>query len=102
MDKPQIQGRVRRVQASIVRNVTSNWASLGTNILVSFFLTPFIVHSLGNVYYGIWALLSQVSGYLWLLDFGVRESVIKFVAQYHASGQKDDLVATVNGAVYLY
>ena len=83
-----------------LKNVTSNWASLGTGILVSFFLAPFVVHSLGNVYYGIWALISDFTGYLWLLDFGVRESVIKFVAQYHASDRRDELVATVNGALF--
>ena len=94
--------KVDKAHVSILKNVTSNWAALGTGILVSFFLAPFVVHSLGNVYYGIWALLSEFTGYLWLLDFGVRESVIKFVAQYHANDRRDELVETVNGALYLY
>ncbi len=102
MNEAQTQQRAGRLQTSIVKNVTSNWASLGTNILVSFFLAPFVVHSLGNTYYGIWALISEFTGYLWLLDFGVRESVIKFVAQYHASDNRDELVETVNGALCLY
>ncbi len=102
MSELQTQRRGGHVQTSILKNVTSNWASLGTGMLVSFFLAPFVVHSLGNVYYGIWALISEFTGYLWLLDFGVRESVIKFVAQYHATDRRDELVATVNGALYLY
>jgi O-antigen/teichoic acid export membrane protein len=44
----------------------------------------------------------QFTGYLWLADFGVRESVVKYVAQYHASGQKDELLSTVRTAVSLY
>src|SRR5512134_674446 len=92
----------RRLYAEVVKNITSTWASLLANVLVSFFLTPFIVGSLGNVYYGIWALVTQFTGYLWLFDFGVRESVIKYVAQYHASGEREELSSTVQGAVSLY
>lgn len=54
------------------------------------------------MYYGIWALLSQFTGYLWLFDFGVRESVIKYVAEYDATGNRDELKSTVHAAVSLY
>lgn len=70
--------------------------------IVSFLLSPLVVNSLGSVYYGIWALVNQFSGYLWLFDFGVRESVVKYVAQYHASGEPEKLEATVRTAVSVY
>ena len=88
--------------SNILRNVTSNWFGIVINILISFFLAPLTVNSLGNVYYGIWTLLMQFTGYLWLFDFGVRESVVKYVAQYHASDDHEELGATVHTAVSLY
>jgi len=91
-----------RPTSGILRNVTSNWAGLIVGIFLSFVIAPLTVNSLGNVYYGIWTLLMQFTGYLWLFDFGVRESVIKYVAQYHASKQHDELVSTVRTAVSLY
>ena len=88
--------------SSILRNVTSSWASLLVSIVVSFVLAPVTVQSLGNVYYGIWTLLMQFTGYLWLFDFGVRESVVKYVAQYHATDDRESIIVTVNTAVSMY
>ena len=88
--------------ALILRNVTSSWAVLVVNTIISFVLAPIVVSHLGSVYYGIWSLLMQFTGYLWLFDFGVRESVIKYVAEYHASGQYKKLEATVRTAISVY
>ena len=88
--------------ANIFRNVTSNWFGIVVNIALSFFLAPLTVNALGNIYYGIWTLLMQFTGYLWLFDFGVRESVIKYVAQHHAADEHEQLGRTVHTAVSLY
>lgn len=86
----------------VMRNITSSWAALLVNTLISFALAPVVVNTLGSVYYGIWTLLMQFTGYLWLFDFGVRESVIKYVAQYHASGERAKLETTVRTATTVY
>jgi O-antigen/teichoic acid export membrane protein len=88
--------------ALILRNVTSSWAVLLVNTVLSFVLAPIVVTHLGSVYYGVWSLLMQFTGYLWLFDFGVRESVIKYVAQYQASGEQDKLETTVRTAISVY
>jgi O-antigen/teichoic acid export membrane protein len=86
----------------VLRNITSSWAMLAVNTVISFVLSPIVVHALGSVYYGVWSLLMQFTGYLWLFDFGVRESVIKYVAQYDASGEDDKLETTVRTAISVY
>lgn len=91
-----------RATAGILKNVTSNWAALIVNTLLSFFIAPIVVHNLGSVYYGIWSLLMQFTGYLWLFDFGVRESVVKYVAQYHASDDHAELSTTIRTAITVY
>ncbi len=99
---PPAAPQSRSVSSLIVQNVTSTWAALGVNTLVSFFLAPLVVNSLGSVYYGIWALVNQFTGYLYLFDFGVRDSVVKYVAQYHASGERDRLEGMVRTAISFY
>jgi O-antigen/teichoic acid export membrane protein len=86
----------------VLRNVTSSWAVLLVNTIISFVLAPLVVRHLGSVYYGVWSLLMQFTGYLWLFDFGVRESVIKYVAQYRASGEHQKLESTVRTAISVY
>jgi len=88
--------------STVLKNVTSSWAGIVLGVVVSFVLAPVTVQGLGNVYYGIWTLLMQFTGYLWLFDFGVRESVVKYVAQYEASDDRAQITATVRTAVSIY
>lgn len=88
--------------AIIVRNVTTGWANIVVGVVFAFVLAPLTVRSLGAVHYGIWTLLMQITGYLWLFDFGVRESVVKYVAQYRAAGEPEHIETTVRTAVSIY
>lgn len=88
--------------STIIKNVTSNWASIIVGALIAFVLAPVTVRALGNVYYGVWTLLMQLTGYLWLFDFGVRESVVKYVAQYESADDREQIQATVATAVSIY
>jgi O-antigen/teichoic acid export membrane protein len=70
--------------------------------VLSFFLSPFIVHKLGNNAYGAWILLSSVVGYLGLLDLGVRSAVTKYVATLHAVGRHDKANHIASAALALF
>ena len=56
-------------------------------MVVLFFLSPFVIHTLGNVQYGIWSLLTVLTGYMGILDLGVRASTGRHVTLY--IGKKD-------------
>jgi O-antigen/teichoic acid export membrane protein len=99
---PPAQPRRLTATSAIVRNVTSGWASIIIGIGFAFVLAPLTVRTLGNVHYGIWTLLMQLTGYLWLCDFGVRESVVKYVAQYHATDDRTAIQSTMRTAISLY
>ena len=62
-----------------------NWGTFVFTVAITFVLSPYVVHSLGNTTYGIWVLLASMVGYLGLLDFGVRGAVTRFVAKLHAT-----------------
>lgn len=56
------------------RNLAANWIGHGASLVVLFFLSPFVVHTLGRTEYGIWSLLVVFSGYMGIFDLGVRAS----------------------------
>jgi O-antigen/teichoic acid export membrane protein len=54
----------------VLKNVGSSWFTLGVSILVGTFLSPFILHRLGDTAFGIWVLIFSVTGYYGLFDLG--------------------------------
>lgn len=86
----------------IITNVFSNGAATCVGFALSFFLVPIIVHGLGNTWYGIWVIVMQITNYLWLLDLGIRESVVRYVAKHHSEEDYRSLNISVSTAFYLY
>ena len=85
-----------------LKNVMSNWAGLATNIAVGFFLSPFILHHLGDEAFGLWVLIFSLTGYYGVFDFGIRSSLIRYVSQYRATGDNEQLARVVNTSLFLY
>ena len=65
-----------------LRNLVANWTSQGANIVVMFFLSPFVVGMLGKEVNGVWSLLNVLIGYMAVLDLGVRASTGRYVILY--------------------
>ena len=93
---------MRLDKRQILRNVGSSWFALGVNVLVGIFLSPFILHRLGNVAYGAWVLVFSITGYYGLFDLGIRSSVIRYVSSYTAPGNRDGLARLINTSLALY
>ncbi len=90
--------RLGRLQRSIL----SNWSGLAVTLIVSFFLSPFLVHRLGDSAYGLWLLMMSLSGYLGLLDLGVRNAVTRYVAEFHTSSDHARAGGVVTSALYIF
>jgi O-antigen/teichoic acid export membrane protein len=71
-------------------------------IIVSFFMMPFVVHSLGDRLYGFWALVGTFLGYYGLLDLGLISAVSRHIAG--AIGAKNDQECNriFNAAFFIY
>jgi len=87
---------------TIVRNIATNWVGLFVNIVISFFLAPFVVNKLGSTYYGLWAITMQFTGYLYLLDFGVRDAVVRYASKYRAINAPTRLNQIIRIALEVY
>jgi O-antigen/teichoic acid export membrane protein len=87
---------------SVRRGIATNWMTFAITIVVSFYMSPIVVKSLGSTSYGIWALVLQLTGYFNLFDFGVKEAVIRYTAKYVARGQSRQLRAILSTALVTY
>src|SRR5215471_12017712 len=86
----------------ILKNVGSSWFALGVNVLVGIFLSPYILHRLGDNAFGLWILIFSATGYYGLFDLGIRSSIVRYVAKYSATGESEPLNRLVNTAMFSY
>src|SRR5205809_4221193 len=86
----------------IVKNVSSNWFALGLNVLVGIFLSPYVLHHLGDEAFGLWVLIFSITGYYGLFDLGIRSSIVRYVAKYSAINDYEELNRLVNTAMASY
>lgn len=86
----------------IIINTFSNWGALLVSILVAFIMSPIIIRSLGDTNYGIWSLMTSISGYLTLLDLGIGSAVTRYVSKSVKTGEKKYVCQIFNSALALY
>jgi len=89
-------------KVALFRNVGSSWFALGVSILVSIFLSPYILHQLGDDAFGLWVLIFSITGYYGLFDLGIRSSIIRYVAKCSAADENDELNRLINTALFTY
>ena len=84
------------------RNLVANWVGHLSNLTVMFFLSPFVVHRLGDSAYGVWTLMMTVTGYLGLVDLGVRVSTGRYVNFYIGRGDHEGVNRIVCTSLAFY
>ena len=80
-----------------LKNVLWSWSGVLFSIASGLFLSPFIIHRLGDERYGIWVLVYSMVEYYGLVDFGFKSAVNKYAAHFRATGeihQLEQVVAT--------
>lgn len=85
----------------IARSAAANWAVTVSTLVVSYFLAPFLVHRLGNTEYGVWVLVLSITSNLYLLDVGLRSSVLRFVSRAHAVKNHEEASRVVSAAFWV-
>ena len=80
-----------------IRGVAFNWLGRGCSFVITFIVTPIILHGLGNEAYGIWAIVMSAAAYYAIADLGLQSACVKYIAQFVAVGDRearDNLVLT--------
>ncbi|MFC1514974.1 lipopolysaccharide biosynthesis protein, partial [Candidatus Omnitrophota bacterium] len=86
----------------IIRNIFSSWAFYFIQLSIGFFLMPFMVSRLGAEIYGLWMLILSSAGYMYIFDFGIRGSAVKYISEYEAKEDFDTLNKVINTSWLLH
>lgn len=86
----------------VALNAFSNWGALLIGLVITFVMSPIIINSLGDTKYGIWAIMTSISGYLTLLDLGIGSAVTRYVSKSTKTGDKRFITQIFNTALALY
>lgn len=71
------------------KGVILSYVLMVFEVFSTLLLTPFIMRSLGGAEYGVYKLVVSITGYLMLLDLGIGNSVVKYVAKYKENNDID-------------
>ena len=69
----------------------TNWLAFAATLAVSFFLTPYLIASLGKPQYDVWCVVESVLAYFTLLDLGVAACLVRAVAGHSAKPNPEHL-----------
>lgn len=59
------------------------------NLGIALFFTPFLIGTLGKSTYGLYTMIGGLIANLVILEFGLNDTVVKFVSQFRAKEEKD-------------
>ena len=90
------------ISRHLALSTVSNYLGQVVNLAVWFLLTPFLVRKLGATQYGLWVLVASFIAYGSLLDFGVGDAIVKYVAEFRARGDDDSASRLVATSLWLY
>ncbi|PRR84091.1 oligosaccharide flippase family protein [Clostridium vincentii] len=79
--------KINQLKAGIILS----YLLIFSNTIIGILLTPFMLRTLGQSQYGLYQLIGAFVGYMTVLDFGLGNAVIRYVAQYrHQKDRKSE------------
>src|SRR5262249_47294133 len=90
------------VARRLLVGAVTNWLAFAATLVVGFFLTPYMVRKLGDGPFGVWAFVESILAYFTLFDLGIAACVVRFVARFHMTGDRDELNRLVSTCLALF
>jgi len=84
------------------RNAVYSLIGYGVAAAYILVLLPVVVHYLGTEQFGLWVLIMALTGYVWLVDLGLSLSFTKYVAQYIAERDYENVSGVVRHGILFY
>ena len=70
--------------SQIKKGAVLNYVTIIITNVVGLLLTPFIIQKLGDAEYGVYLAIGALVGSISVLDFGLNNTIVRFVAKYQA------------------
>jgi len=96
LDSDEKLHTMTQIIRKLVKNTAFNTVGYFWSLLVSFFLTPYIIINIGVANFGIWAIIGAVISYFSLADVAVHQPLIKYIAEFHAKKEHYEINKIIN------
>ena len=90
------------VHRLLARNTIASFLRHFINLGILFYLTPFTIAAIGDLQYGLWAVVLTVAGYSGLLDMGITTATTKLAAEYRSKGDLNELNELIASSISLF
>ncbi len=90
------------VQRRFLLSAITNWLAFAATLLVAFFLSPYLVRTLGSAHYGVWVFVESILAYFTLFDLGIAACVVRYVAKFHTADNRTELNRLVSSCIALF
>src|ERR1043166_4200526 len=77
------------------RSLLSGYLQLVANIVYTLASVPLALHFLSKPEFGLWALVTQIAGYLALLDFGLSGSASRILIDHKDDKHREEYGSTL-------
>jgi O-antigen/teichoic acid export membrane protein len=86
----------------MLKNISSGWLLLVVSVLLAYLLLKFNLHFLGEEQYGVWLVITSLTGYLALLQLGVPMASVLHLTRAVESDDADAVGRLVTSCAGLY
>ena len=70
--------------------VILSYCTLGFNIIIGLFFTPFLIQKIGDSQYGIFSLANSLISLVTLLDLGFGQTIIRYISKVRTTGDVEE------------
>lgn len=100
-DSLKSNGVISRPKSPLT-NVFWNTFSMAWSIGVLFLLTPFMLNRLGATHYGIYMILASICGMMGVMNLGLGEASLRFVAYYFGRNDFVGISRVFQATLFVY
>lgn len=79
-----------------------SYVNLIASLVIGFLISPFIIKQLGPSEYGVYNLVASLIGYVSILDFGMHNAVIRYIAKYNVKKENENQANFLAISVIIY
>ena len=91
-----------KLKHRLISNTIFSILNLGVTRIIGFILTPYILFKLGPERFGIWAIVAGILGFVGKADLGVATSYVKYISQFYARKEYENLNKVINSGFVYY
>ena len=87
---------------SLVQGAVTGVSQTFILIIISFLMMPFLIHELGEDWYGVWAMVGSLAAAYHLFDFGMASAVTRYLSMSLSKEDDEKTNQVVNTALCYY